>query len=183
MSRPHLEEQALAALRAVSTYGPALENHCIRLAQFSLALANMESVEADEDLVRAACWLHDIGLCVTEPEGLNYLQRGMHHVRPFIEQWGLDDEAAKILEDVMLYSHSVSSPEGIGPVGDIVRRAVSVEHSFAKISHGLPKDVRRRIVRDHPRLDFNKVLLRFFKISLIDDGPAKTFRVFFPAGR
>ena len=175
-----LREKAMEILDCESSYGKPLENHCLRLAEFSMALAESEGIEMDEDLIFAACYLHDIGLCVKDPTEKNYLKRGLKFVRGKVQNWQLDEHQARVLEDVMLYSHSVSSVPGISHQGDVVRRAVSVEHSFGRISQGLDSTVRRSVFARYPRRGFNRVLLSFFKIAIVEDGPKELVRIFFP---
>jgi len=177
-----LRDEALAILRAENPYGIALENHCLRLAEFSIALAELRGVAIDEDLIRAGCFLHDIGLCVKNPRLANYLERGLAFVRPTMDAWRLDDERRKVLEDVMLYNHSLKDVEGIAPAADAVRLAVQVEHSLGRIRHGLDHALCRRVFDNFPRHDFNHVLLEFFKIVVREDGPTELLRIFLPTG-
>jgi hypothetical protein len=175
-------EQALSILRAESSFGIALENHCLRLAEFSLALGETRGVELDEDLIRAGCWLHDIGLCVKNPRIANYLERGLDFVRPTMESWDLDEEQTKIFSDVMLFNHSLKRVEGLSEPAEMVRLAVQVEHSLGRRRHGLDRGYCRQIFAEHPRHDFNSVLLEFFKIVIREDGPTELFRIFLPTG-
>jgi len=177
-----LRDEALAILRAESTYGIALENHCLRLAEFSAALADQRAVPIDEDLIRAGCFLHDIGLCVKNPRISNYLERGLDFVRPKIEEWKLEGEQRKVFEDVMLYNHSLTEIEGIAPAADIVRLAVQVEHSLGKRRFGLDKGYCKQVFANFPRHDFNHVLWEFFKLVVREDGPTELFRIFIPSG-
>ena len=175
-----LQEKALEILRGESRYGRPLEYHCLRLAEFTTALSELHDKELDEDLIYAACYLHDIGLCVKDPEEKNYLKRGLKFVLTKIDDWNLDDGQMKVLEDVMLYSHSFASVPGISEEGNLARQAVSVEHSFGKISHGLDSHICKEVFAKYPRHGFNAVLLDFFKIAIVDDGPKEVFRIFFP---
>jgi putative nucleotidyltransferase with HDIG domain len=177
-----LRDAALAILRTESPYGVALENHCLRLAELSLALAEQRAIALDEDLIRAGCLLHDIGLCVKNPRQRNYLERGLAFVEPRMDEWGLAEEPRAILRDVMLYNHSLRSVPGISPAADAVRLAVQVEHSLGRISHGLPPAVCRAVFARYPRHDFNRVLLEFFKIVVREDGPSELLRIFLPTG-
>ncbi len=175
-----LREKALNLLRQKSRHGEPLENHCLRLAEFSLALGKTNGVEMDEDLVFAACYLHDIGLCVKDPSQKNYLKRGLAFVRAQVDDWELDAHQTKVLEDVMLFSHSLSPQPGISREGDLVRQAVSVEHSLGRLTHGLDPSVCQAVFDQYPRRGFNRVLLDFFKIAIVEDGPKELYRIFFP---
>ena len=176
-----LTERALALLRSKSRYGRPLEHHCLRLYRFTMALAENENIEVDADLATAACYLHDIGLCVENPDEKNYLKRGHQFVQEQTADWGLSEQQQRFLADVMLYSHSISSVPDITPQGDLVRRAVSVEHSFGKLRQGLDEAVCRAVFEEFPRRGFNRVLLSFFRIAILDDGLKELVRVFFPS--
>ncbi len=177
-----LQQKALNILRNESPYGKPLENHCLRLGEFTMALAKSMGTEIDEDLVLAACYLHDIGLCVKDPTTKNYLKRGLKFARTKVGDWGLEEHQAKVLDDVMLYSHSISPVPGITVEGDLVRRAVSVEHSLGRLTQGLDPAICRDVFAKYPRRGFNRVLLSFFKIAIMEDGPNELLRIFFPKG-
>ncbi len=176
-----LRERGLNLLRSCSKHGQALENHCLRLARFTMALADKEGIAVDEDLTYAACYLHDIGLCVEDPTEKNYLKRGHQFALERTADWGLTEPQKKFLADVMLYSHSLAAVPHISAQGDLVRRAVSVEHSLGKMRHGLDAATCRAVFREFPRRGFNRVLLSFFRIAILDDGIKELVRVFFPS--
>ncbi len=178
-----LEDSGLDLLRSVSPYGDALENHCIRLADLSLALAANRGVEMDEDLLRCATYLHDVGLCVKSPGQPNYLKRGLAHVRPHVQRWGVSGRDLQMLEEVMLFSHSLRPVPGSTPQADLVRLAVSVEHSWGVLSHGIDRATLRSIFSRHGRLDFTRVLWEFTKTTLADDGPSQLWSIFLPRPR
>jgi len=175
-----LEGKGLDLLRSVSEYGEPLENHCRRLADFSLALGDDRGIGLDEDLVRCACYLHDIGLCITHPEERNYLRRGLDFALPRVKEWGVRGDDLALFEEIMLYNHSLKRVPGLDPRAEMVRLAVGVEHSFGVRSHGLSKESRRAVFARHPRRGFNKVLMSFFKTTLVDDGPTQVFGIFLP---
>ena len=175
-----LKDKALNLLRDVSPYGIPLENHCLRLAEISKELCKIEQISIDEDLLYAACYLHDIGLCVKEPDEKNYLKRGLRYIQPKVNDWALSPDQVKFLEDVMLFSHSLPQMSSGGKEGDLVRRAVRVEHSFGRITEGLDRKTIKAIFKTYPRTGFNKVLLSFFRIALFEDSLKELPRIFFP---
>ncbi len=175
-----LADTALRILREKSVYGKPLENHCIRLAEFSIALGRKRGVEVDEDLLFCGCYLHDIGLCITDPCEPNYLKRGQKFASKITEDWNLDANQKKVLDDVMLFSHSIRQVPRISPQGELVRLAVRTEHSVGFIRNGLSKSLIRDVLKRYPRQGFSRVLLSFFRIAIIDDSPKELVRIFFP---
>ncbi|MFO8073032.1 MAG: HD domain-containing protein [Polyangia bacterium] len=175
-------EKALEILREHNPYGEPLENHCLRVAELTLALGEHRGVAVDEDLVFAIAYLHDLGLCVESRSPASYLVRGLEVARPHAESWGLDEGQLQTFEDGMLYNHSLAGVDGISPTGDLIRRAVQVEHSLGAISHGLPRREVEQVLARHPRRGFERVLLAFAKKAVLEDGPAEVLRIFFPTG-
>lgn len=172
--------QARSLLRQVSVYGAPLEYHCSRLAEFALALGEKRAVAMPVDLIVAAAYLHDIGLCVEMSHERSYLKRGLLVIWPHVQRWRLSNEENRILEDVMLYSHSIKPVPGISPQGELVRVAMRIEHSLGRLTHGLGGDFCRSVFARYPRNGFNRVLFSFFKTAIVDDGPRALGRVFFP---
>ena len=158
--------KALTILRENSQYGIALENHCLRLGEFTLALAEHNGLACDEDLVFAGAYLHDIGLLVHDPSEKSYLRRGVQFVRTQTADWQLADSDRKILDEILLHNHSIKSPAGISPAAEMVRQAVQVEHSFGKLRHGLSKSAVHEVFHRYPRYNLNEVLVAFFKTVL-----------------
>jgi len=124
--------------------------------------------------------LHDIGLLFRDPLEPNYLKRGAALVEPLTGPWGLNGDATRDLREVLLYSHALVAPSGLGPTAELFRRAVQVEHSFGRRRHGLSKGLCRDIFAQYPRLRFNQVLADFFKTTVLDDGVAQLLPIFFP---
>jgi hypothetical protein len=178
-----LSHQARDLLRQVSVYGAPLENHCRRLAEFAIALGEKRGVAMPPDFIIAAAYLHDIGLCVDVPDERNYLKRGLLFIWPYVQKWHLSREEQKIVEDIMLYSHSVKSVSGISPEGELVRLAVRIEHSLGQLTHGLDRAFCRSVFAAYPRKGFNRVLLSFFRTTIVDDGAGELRRIFFPEKR
>lgn len=174
------QEKGLNILRAHSPYGQPLEYHCLRVAQFALALARHEHVVMDPDLTHAACYLHDIGLCAGDPADRSYLKRGRNFAMTQIDDWQLDEAQTKILEDTLLYNHSLVQIPGISIQADLVRRAVSVEHSLGALHHGLDRSFIKAQFRSYPRAGFNSVLLSFARTTIVDDSWVELFRIWFP---
>jgi hypothetical protein len=176
-----IKEKAFDILCEYNPYGRALENHCIRLGEFAIALAARESLDIDYELIYAGAYLHDIGLLVASDDSPNYLYRGMTFIDPYLDEWGLDAFQKQQMRDMLLYNHSFRTVTGITPMGEVMRRAVQVEHSLGKWSHGLERGVIKKIFNAYPRQGLNAVLMDFTRISVKRDGLGEIYRLFFPA--
>jgi hypothetical protein len=162
--------------------GDGLPNHCLRLRDLTLALARHRGFDADADLVAAAAWLHDIGLLVDDPEESRYLPRGLRYCEPYMDAWGVTGEARRELSHMLLYNHALHVSGEVAPTAEILRRAVQVEHSRGLIRNGLSRGEVKRIFREHPRGNFNKVLADFTRIAVFKDGVGTLLPTFFPSG-
>ena len=174
-------EQARALYLEHKPYrGDALDNHCRRLAAFTVAQAERHGVQLDPDFVQATAWLHDIGLLVKLPGTRNYLDRGLRFVEPLVSTWELSDEQRRIFEEMMLYNHSARPISQLSDEAEMMRRAVQVEHSFGVVTHGLDRGLVRQVFRTHRRRGLTPVLLDFGRVTVLQDGPAQLWHIFRP---
>jgi len=176
-----LADDARALFEANTPYpGPALPHHNQRIAAFTLALAERAGLAVDEDLVRAGCWVHDIGLLIPDRRDPSYLRRGWAFVEPRARCWGCKGDRLATLRDVLLYNHALRPVPGAAPTAELVRRAVQVEHSLGRVRHGLERARVREIRRRWPRAGLTRVLLSFARTTLFEDGPKQLGPMFFP---
>jgi hypothetical protein len=161
--------------------GDALDRHCQRLAAFTLALAEIEGVDLDPELVVATAWLHDIGLLVRLEGTRNYLDRGLRFVEPLVDSWGLEPRQRRIFEEMMLYNHSLRPVAGVCGEAELMRRAVQVEHSLGAVTHGLERRRVRAVFDRYPRRGLTPVLLDFARVTVLHDGPGQLWHIFRPS--
>ncbi len=160
--------------------GRALAHHNLRILEFTAALARQQGLAIDHDLVAAGCHLHDFGLFVRAPAEPSYLKRSWRFVEPHARKWGVGGEQLRILADVLLYNHSLRRLSGLSLVGDLVRRAVQIEHSRGLRRHGLDPAQIQRTFAEYPRLDLTRILVDFARITFVEDGVRQLWPMFFP---
>lgn len=160
--------------------GKALLNHNLRIAEFAIEIAENRNISVDEDLIRAGCHLHDIGLLIPNRDDPSYLKRSWNFVKPYGESWGLSQTQMAQMRDMLLYNHSLRPLPGPCGAGELVRLGVEVEHSLGLIRHGLSWYYCRNTFRAIPRLDLTKILIDFARITLFQDGPTQLFAIFLP---
>lgn len=175
------EDRARQLFEDHSPYpGQALRNHNLRLMGFCLAIARNESVSVNPDLIRTGCWLHDFGLFLPREGEPSYLKRSWRAVQPHARQWGMAPGEMEELKEMLLFNHGLIRVEGIRPAGDLVRRAVHVEHSLGALREGLDVGTVSDVFRSHPRAGLTRVLVDFARITFVKDGPLQIFPMFFP---
>jgi hypothetical protein len=175
------EDRAREMFEGASPYeGVALEYHNRRLMEFALAIARQERVDVDEDLMRTGCWLHDYGLFVQKDGEPSYLKRSWRAVEPVAREWGMGERALAEIKDMLLYNHGMRRVKGIRPMGDLVRRAVHVEHSLGGFSEGLRHGTVHRVFEKYPRSGLTTVLVDFARITIVQDGTLQLWPMFFP---
>jgi len=178
------QEQAERLYRNTTPYGGvALDNHCIRLAELALALGRHNRVPLEEDLVRAVCWVHDIGLMVKLGGEPAYPHRGLSFISSMIDDWGLSPERRRVVEEMMLFNHALLPVAGLTPQAEMLRRSVQVEHSLGLRRHGLGAPAVRGMFARWPRAGLTRILVDFARITLMEDGPRQLLPIFFPSDR
>ncbi len=160
--------------------GPALAAHNQRILAFALALGEQHHLSVDPDILAAACWLHDMGLLISEQEPRNYLHRGWHFVARAAADWGLTPAQRLTLAHGLLYNHALCRPRGIDPTAELIRLAVQVEHSRGLRRHGLARAGVKDVFARHPRGDLTRILIDFARRTLREDGPRQVPAIFFP---
>lgn len=175
------QERAERLYRDTTPYrGEALDNHCIRLAELTLALGRQNAVPLDEDLVRAVAWVHDIGLMVKQQGEPCYPRRGLAFIAPLVDGWDLPARQRQIVDEMMLYNHSLRPLDGLSPQAEMLRRAVQVEHTMGLVRHGLDSDTTKRVFARWPRRGLTRILADFARITLLQDGPGQLLPLFLP---
>lgn len=175
------QQQAEQLYRETTPYrGVALDNHCIRLAELTLELCRVHAVQSDEDLVRAVCWVHDIGLMVKLDGERAYPRRGLRFIRQMVDGWDLSPRRRRVVEEMMLFNHALRPVSGLTREAEMLRRAVQVEHSLGLLRHGLAAAALREIFNRWPRSGLAPILVDFARITVLEDGPRQLLSLFFP---
>jgi len=141
--------------------GHGLRNHSRRLFHFAALLMEKRGVSLDPALAYFIAMIHDLGLVSEKDEGVNYLRRSLalfHRETRGMELPAADPE---VVEQCIVYNHRVLPVPGLSPVAECFRNAVMIEHSRGLLRFGLPKEKVKPVFAEHPRDDFDRVLLDF----------------------
>ena len=141
--------------------GVGLRNHCKRLHRFATALMQKRGLSLDVDLAYLLAMVHDLGIVSERDEGVNYLQRSRALFHRETKHLALPDDRAEVLDECLVYNHRVLSVPNLSPEAECFRNAVMMEHSHGLLRFGLTKDEVRPVFDEHPRGNFDRVLLDF----------------------
>lgn len=141
--------------------GVGLRNHCRRLHRFATALLKRRGLDIDVDLAYLVAMVHDLGIVSEKDEGVNYLQRSRALFHRETAGIALPPTRADVLDECLVYNHRVLSVPNLSPEAECFRNAVMIEHSRGMLRFGLTKDEVRPVFEEHPRGNFDRVLMDF----------------------
>lgn len=141
--------------------GIGLRNHCKRLHLFATALLRNRGIEFDADLAYLVAMVHDLGIVSEQDEGVNYLQRSRALFHRETASLTLPPVKTEVLDECLVYNHRVLSVPNLSPEAECFRNAVMMEHSHGLLRFGLSRDEVKPVFAEHPRGNFDRVLMDF----------------------
>jgi len=134
---------------------PALLHHSYRTYLFGAALAHLEQVDVDRELLLAAALLHDTGLRPPTVD-VDFTLASAKVALAVAEQVGLSTAATQVMRDAIALHHSPDVKlETDGPVAYLLSAGAALDVVGLR-SWSLPPGLRGRIVSEHPRLAFKR---------------------------
>lgn len=131
---------------------PALVNHCVRSYLWAAALAELENVPVDHELLWVAALLHDLGLeRPFDSHHLPFEQAGGHVAAVFAAGAGWDRSRQDRLREVIV-AHMVGTDPAVDPEGHLLDLATGLDIS-GRHPERWPTSLLREVVAAHPRLD------------------------------
>ncbi|MBW2731487.1 MAG: hypothetical protein JRH20_03785 [Deltaproteobacteria bacterium] len=146
--------------------GEGLRNHCLRLHRLTEMLLARQNLILRPGLGYLIAMLHDLGLVADVP-GETYLERSAALFVRVTGQVALSVREQQVAEEALLFNHRVRPVAGVSPEAECFRQAVWVEHWRGLRRFGLPKEACKQVFVDHPREDFDGVLLDFTRRVLV----------------
>ena len=131
---------------------PALLNHSYRCYSYGVALAALEDIDVDRELLFAAAMLHDTGLCAPTP-GVDFTVSGARTALAVAEAVGLSTAATETLRTAITLHHSPGVTLASGPEAYLLSAGAGVD----VIGLGrwkLPDTVVTSVLAERPRLGF-----------------------------
>jgi hypothetical protein len=143
-----------AEQQAQQRLSPAVLNHSYRCYLFGVALAAIEQIDVDRELLFAAAMLHDTGLSAPSP-GVDFTLTSARIARDVAEAVGLSTAATEIMRTAITLHHSPGVTLADGPVAYLMSAGAAVDVIGLR-SWKLPPDILRQAVNERPRCGFKR---------------------------
>jgi hypothetical protein len=143
-----------AEQQAQQRLSPALLNHSYRCYLFGVAVAALEQIDVDRELLFAAAMLHDTGLSAPTP-GVDFTIASARLARDVAEAVGLSTAATEVMRSAITLHHSPGVTPDDGPVAYLMSAGAAVD-VLGLNSWKLPTDLLRSAVAERPRCGFKR---------------------------
>ena len=150
-----------AAEQARCRLSPALLNHSYRTFTFGAALAELERITVDTELLFAAALLHDTGL-PSRDRNVDFTRGSARIARDVAEEVGLSTAATETIRTAITLHDSPNVTLAHGPVAYLLSAGAAVDVIGLR-SWQLPPDLLAAAVETHPRLGFKREFSAAFR--------------------
>ena len=176
---PHTILTRVAKAHAAERLTAPLLHHSERTYAFGAAVAAVEGIDVDRELLYVACLLHDVGLVDPGP-GVEFTIKSAGVAAQVADDVGLSDAASETIRSAITLHHSpVVSLDDHGPVAYLVSAGAAIDVVGFR-SWCLPPDLVRDVVEAHPRHGFKDEFRRAWLAegARIPDGRARFLQRF-----
>lgn len=152
------------AEEAALDQGPVLLAHGYRSALFGRALAHIDGIAADPELLHICGLLHDVGI-IQAITGEDFTQRSAAVARHCAEAAGEAPEVGAHLADALIVHTTIGiRPDRDGALGAYTQFGAMVDLAGLRLSH-LPRRFVAQVLTDHPRGPFKREILRRLELE------------------
>lgn len=144
-----------AAVEARSRLTPALLNHSYRTYLFGAAIAGVEHLDVDLELLLTAALLHDTGLRPPTP-GVDFTRASAKVALEVAERVGLSSAGTQVVREAIARHTSPDvTLQRDGAVAYLLSTGAALDVVGMR-AWALPRPVLDQVVADHPRLAFKR---------------------------
>jgi hypothetical protein len=133
---------------------PALLNHSRRAFAWGTAIAALQHVAFDRELLYVASMLHDTGLPSPVPH-VDFTIRSAEIAREFLDQCGVAADRRELVANAIAMHHTPEVGLAFGGEAFLLSAGAGVD-VFGLRSDAVPDAIRRSVVREFPRLGFKR---------------------------
>jgi HD domain-containing protein len=154
-----LAREAEAAAQDLLT--PALLNHSRRAYAWGAAIAALDGVEFDHELLYVAALFHDTGLPSRVPD-VDFTVRSAALARDFTDRHDVPEMQRELVTNAIAMHHTPGVRVESGAEAFLLSSGAAVD-VFGLRSNQLPDAVRKTVVQDYPRLGFKREFAALFR--------------------
>lgn len=133
---------------------PALLNHSRRAFAWGAAIAALQRITFDRELLYVASMLHDTGLPGPVPH-VDFTVRSAEIAREFLDRRGVPADGRELVANAIALHHTPGVSVDDGAEAFLLSAGAGVD-VFGLRSDKVPDAIRRRVVGDFPRLGFKR---------------------------
>ena len=133
---------------------PALLNHSRRAYAWGAAIAALDDVEFDHELLYVAAMFHDTGLPSRVPD-VDFTVRSAALARDFTDFHGVPEARRELVTNAIALHHTPGVGVESGAEAFLLSAGAAVD-VFGLRSNHVPDAVRKTVVQDYPRVGFKR---------------------------
>jgi hypothetical protein len=142
---------------------PALLNHSRRSYAWGAALAVLDEITYDRELLYVAAMFHDTGLPSPVPD-VDFTLRSADRARAFTAGHGVPGKDREVIANAIALHHSPGVGLDCGPEAFLLSAGAGVD-VFGLRSDHVPDAIRRHVVTQYPRNGFKREFARLFRVE------------------
>ncbi len=150
-----------AATAARDLLSPAVLQHSHRAYAWGAALAALDGVTYDRELLYVASMFHDTGLPSGIPD-VDFTVRSAGLLRSFADRHGMTSAQREVMTNTIALHHTPGVSPEAGPEPYLLSAGAGVD-VFGLRAGDLPDAVRRQVLQQHPRLRFKQEFTRLWR--------------------
>jgi hypothetical protein len=152
----------VAEAHAATHLSPAILNHSLRTYAFGAALAAVDGVEVDHELLYAAALLHDVALREGAGDGIDFTVASAAVALQIADDIGLPPTAAETVASAITLHYSPDVGFDDGPVAYLLSAGAALD-VIGQRTWDLPPSTVAAIVDQHTRSGFKREFARAFR--------------------
>jgi hypothetical protein len=150
-----------AAVAAADLLSPAVLQLSHRAYAWGAALAALDELDFDRELLYVASMFHDTGLPSGIPD-VDFTVRSAGLLRLFADRHGMSPAQQEVMTNAIALHHTPGVTTQAGPEAYLLSAGAGVD-VFGLRAGDLPDAVRREVVQQHPRLGFKQEFTRLWR--------------------
>jgi hypothetical protein len=140
---------------------PALLNHSRRAYTWGAAIAALDGIEFDRELLYLAAMFHDTGLPSRVPD-VDFTVRSAAVARDFTDRHGVSEMRRELMTNAIALHHTPGVGVDSGAEAFLLSAGAGLD-VFGLRAHRVPDAVRKTVVQDYPRFGFKQEFARLLR--------------------